>query len=337
MTSKAFRTSFLCLRNNIEKANILRTALTAEAGKKYDFSHLKHESHDSHGHAHESHPPPISYSAKSVFSRQSVVSTNLTARTHLNQIQTIPKRWYTTQAAPEKKKVAVILSGSGVNDGSEIQESVSVLIHLSRAGVETRCFAPDKQQADVINHIKATTSDETRNVLVESARIARGKVKALSQLKADEFDAIVFPGGYGAAKNLCTFAKDGEHCSVEPDVARVIKEFHQAKKPIGLLCVAPVIAAKLFPGVKVTVGNEDKDINDAITRMGAKPQPAGVTDVVVDEVNNIVSSPAYMCTTSVHKVYDGIGKLVETILGLTKKTEGATSASAQPAAAQAKN
>jgi len=329
LTSKAFRASFLTLRNRVAAANGIRSSLNGEPGKTIDLSYLHPESedHDDHG----SHTPHVSHSSpKAVFNpRQSILKTELTSAVNYNHIY---KRWYSTQAAPEKKKIAVVLSGSGVHDGSEIQEAVSLLIHLSRSGVEAKCFAPDKKQADVINHVKGTASEETRNVLVESARIARGKVKPLSQLKADEFAAVVFPGGYGAAKNLCTFAKDGDQCSVEPDVERVIKEFHQAKKPIGLLCVSPVIAARLIPGVQVTLGNEDKDINDAITRMGAKPQPAAVTDVVVDEANNIVSSPAYMYNTTVHKVYEGIGKLVETVLARVKKAEEASQTENAPQA-----
>jgi len=319
-TSKSFRASFLTLRNKVAATNGIRTTLSSEPGKRLDFSYLHPEPSEGHNHGHGSHPPPVSYSPKAVFNpRQSIVKTELSSVVNYNQIF---KRWYSTQVASDKKKpVAVVLSGSGVHDGSEIQETVSVLIHLSRSGVEAKCYAPDKKQADVINHVKGTASEETRNVLVEAARIARGKVKPLSQLKAEEFSAVVFPGGYGVAKNLCTFAKDGDQCSVEPDVERVIKEFHQAKKPIGLLCVSPIIAAKLIPGVKVTLGNEDKDINDAITRIGAKPQPAAVTDVVVDEANIIVSSPAYMYNTTVHKVYEGVGKLVDTVLTLVKKAE----------------
>lgn len=321
----AYRVSFLNLRSNIQStATGIRTTLAPEAGKKLDLSHVHEEAGDHHGDhgGHETPPAPLSLKAKAVFSPNSFVSTKLFPTLRIAET----RRYYTTTtAAPEKAKVAVILSGSGVHDGSEIHESVSILIHLSRAGVDAKCFAPDKAQADVINHIKGTaTVDETRNVLVESARIARGKVKPLSQLKADEYAAIIFPGGYGAAKNLSTFAKDGENCSVDPDVSRVLKEFHGAKKPIGLICVSPVIAAKVIPNVSVTLGNDDKDIIQVIERMGAKPQPAGITDVVVDEVNNVVSTPAYMCNTSVHKVFDGVGKLVETVLSIAKKGEKPT-------------
>eukprot|EP01111_Echinosteliopsis_oligospora_P010579 TRINITY_DN3331_c0_g1_i1.p1 TRINITY_DN3331_c0_g1~~TRINITY_DN3331_c0_g1_i1.p1 ORF type:complete len:346 (+),score=83.85 TRINITY_DN3331_c0_g1_i1:47-1084(+) len=243
-----------------------------------------------------------------------------------------PRQWnrqnfirkYSTTAPTQNKKVAVVLSGCGVYDGSEIHEAVSVLVHLSRSGVDAKCFAPDIPQTDLINHIKGSPSaDGARNVLTESARIARGKIKPLSQLVTEKYSAVIFPGGYGAAKNLCTFAKDGDDCSVQSDVTRVIKEFHAAKKPIGMLCVSPVIAAKLIPGVKVTLGNEDKDIQSAIEKMGAKSVQVGVSEVVVDEQNNVVTSPAYMVNAPIHKVYEGIGKFVEIVLGLTntEKTE----------------
>lgn len=224
-------------------------------------------------------------------------------------------------AAADRKKVAVVLSGCGVHDGSEIHEAVSVLVHLSRAGVEARCFAPDIEQADVINHVKGSPSaNGPRNVLVESARISRGKIKALSALQAAEFSAVIFPGGFGAAKNLCTFAKQGAQLTVQSDVQRVIKEFHDAKKPIGVLCVSPVIVAKLIPGVTVTLGNEDKDIEKAITDMGAKSVPLGVLEVAVDNEHNVISSPAYMTNSPIHKVFDGIGKFVETVLSRTEPT-----------------
>jgi len=212
-----------------------------------------------------------------------------------------------------------VLSGCGVYDGSELHEAVSVLIHLSRSGVDARCFAPDIPQADVVNHVKGSPSAEgSRNVLTESARIARGKIKPLSALESESYSAIIFPGGYGAAKNLCTFAKQGENLSIQSDVERVIKEFHAAKKPIGMLCVSPVIVAKLIPGVSVTLGNEDKDIEKAIEKMGAKSVPLGVLEVAVDNEHNVITSPAYMTNSPIHKVYEGIGKFVDTLLARTE-------------------
>jgi len=295
----------------------IKTSLAPEVGKKVPLA-TKHVEED-HGHHHETPPTPISYSPKIVFTKQRYLTTYLAPSTFTKA--DFLTRHYSTSAVPDRKKVAVVLSGSGVHDGSEIQEAVSILIHLSRAGVEAKCFAPDIPQADVINLVKGSATDETRNVLVESARISRGKIKPLSQLNHANYSAIVFPGGYGAAKNLCTFAKEAENCSVQPDVARVIKEFHAASKPIGFCCVAPVIAAKVIPGVRVTLGNEDKDIAEAIGRIGAKHEPATVTDIVIDEKNSVVSTPAYMCNAPVHKVYEGIGKLVDSLLSIAKKNE----------------
>lgn len=219
------------------------------------------------------------------------------------------------------KKVAFILSGCGRGDGSEIHESVSCLIHLSRHGVQYRCFAPDKPQADVVNHATGKPAPETRNVMVESARISRGEISPLSSLNPDEFDAVVFPGGFGAAKNLCTFARDGDACSVDPDVTRVVKGFHQQKKPIALCCIAPVIAAKVLgsaaggPGCEVTIGS-DAGTAKAIGAMGSRNIDRPVTDAHVDEANRVITTPAYMCDASPHEVFIGIGKMIDAMVAM---------------------
>lgn len=219
------------------------------------------------------------------------------------------------------KKIAVVLAGSGRGDGSEIHESVSVLVHLSRHGVDYTCFAPDLPQADVVNHATGQPTGETRNQLVESARIARGDIAPLARLDVDAFDAVVFPGGFGAAKNLCTFAKDGENCAVVPDVARVIKGFHAAGKPIGLCCIAPVLAARVLgtkmggPGCMVTIGT-DEGTASAIAKMGSTNVGKGVTEAVTDPKNRIVTTPAYMCDAKPHEVFEGIGKMVDQVVKL---------------------
>ncbi|NP_001120061.1 uncharacterized protein LOC100145051 [Xenopus tropicalis] len=152
------------------------------------------------------------------------------------------------------KKVAVILAGCGVYDGSEIHESSAVYVHLSRAGAQTEFFAPNTDQMHVVSHTKGQPTKETRNVLEESARIARGNIKDLKDLDVSEYDAVIIPGGFGVAKNLSTWAVKGKDCSVAKEVEAVIKGFHGAKKPIGLCCISPVLAAKLFPGCELTVG-----------------------------------------------------------------------------------
>ncbi|XP_077851252.1 glutamine amidotransferase-like class 1 domain-containing protein 3, mitochondrial isoform X4 [Macaca mulatta] len=176
-------------------------------------------------------------------------------------------------------KVALVLSGCGVYDGTEIHEASAILVHLSRGGAEVQIFAPDVPQMHVIDHTKGQPSEsESRNVLTESARIARGKITDLAKLSAANHDAAIFPGGFGAAKNLSTFAVDGKDCKVNKEVERVLKEFHQAGKPIGLCCIAPVLAAKVLRGVEVTVGHEQEEggkwpyagTAEAIKALGAK-------------------------------------------------------------------
>jgi len=220
-------------------------------------------------------------------------------------------------------RVAMILSGCGVYDGSEIHETVSVLLHLSMAGVSVQCFAPDIAQAHVINHAKGQPAEgEKRNVLTESARIARGDIQALSSLNAEDFDCLILPGGFGAAKNLCTFAFDGANCTVNPEVERAIRAFHASSKPIGMCCIAPVIAAKVLgtagggPGCEVTIGS-DADTAAAIESMGASHSEYPVTEAHIDEANRLVTAPAYMYGDApIHEVHAGIGDMVTKTLDL---------------------
>uniref|UniRef100_UPI00398F6777 ES1 protein homolog, mitochondrial isoform X2 n=1 Tax=Pristiophorus japonicus TaxID=55135 RepID=UPI00398F6777 len=153
-----------------------------------------------------------------------------------------------------KTRVAVILSGCGVYDGTEVHESSAVMVHLSRAGAEVQLYAPNVNQMHVVNHLTSKPTEEVRNVLVESSRIARGNIKELVQLSINDTDALIIPGGFGVAKNLSSWAVKGKDCSVEPSVELTIKKFHATKKPIGLCCIAPVLAAKLIPGCELTVG-----------------------------------------------------------------------------------
>ncbi|XP_067401263.1 glutamine amidotransferase-like class 1 domain-containing protein 3, mitochondrial isoform X1 [Emydura macquarii macquarii] len=157
-------------------------------------------------------------------------------------------------------RVAVVLSGCGVYDGTEIHEASAILVHLSRGGAEVQMYAPDIPQMHVIDHRKGQPAEaESRNVLVESARIARGKIMDLAKLTTKDHDAVIFPGGFGAAKNLSTFAVDGKDCKVNGEVERVLQEFHKAGKPIGLCCISPVLAVKVLPGAEVTVGHEGEE------------------------------------------------------------------------------
>lgn len=216
-------------------------------------------------------------------------------------------------------KVALVLSGCGVFDGSEIHEAVSCLVHLSRAGAHVACFAPDIT-APAVNHLTGAPEPAPRNVLAESARIARGKIAPLSALRAAEFDAAVFPGGFGAAKNLCDFASRGAQCDVNPDVERTIKAFHAAGKPVGMCCIAPVLAAKVLgraaggPGVDVTIG-DDAGAAAAIAQMGSRNVVKPVTEACADEASALITAPAYMYGDApVHEVYEGIGRMIEGVL-----------------------
>lgn len=214
------------------------------------------------------------------------------------------------------KKVAVILSGCGVFDGSEIHEAVLVLLALDRANARVICAAPDIPQHHVTNHItKQPQPTETRNVLLESARIARGNIVPLSQLSPAEIDAVILPGGFGAATSLCTYALQGEKFGVNQEVARVLQELHKAGKPIGFVCIAPVIAAKLFGAEKVefTIGTDTKTAA-ALQTGGARHVNCDVHNVVIDKKLKIVTTPAYMLATRITEAEAGINKLVSAVL-----------------------
>jgi len=211
-------------------------------------------------------------------------------------------------------QVLVVLSGCGVFDGAEIHESVLTLLHLDRHNAEITIAAPDIQQAHVVNHqTSEEMAGETRSVRVEAARIARGPVMDLADVSGDAFDAVIFPGGFGAAKNLCNFATKGAACEVNPDVKRVLTEAHNAGKPIGLICISPAIGAKVFTGATVTIGTDESTAN-AIEQMGAKHEPKKTEEICVDEANRLVTTPAYMTAQRITEADAGIGKLVERVL-----------------------
>ena len=218
------------------------------------------------------------------------------------------------------KKIAVILSGCGVYDGAEIHESVITLLRLDQRGAQVQCFAPDIAQLHVINHLTGEEMPETRNVLVESARIARGEVKDIGEANADDFDALIVPGGFGAAKNLSNFAVEGAGCSVNPQVLALAEAFAEAGKPVGLICISPALAAKIYgPGVTCTIGN-CADTAAALDKMGATHQECAVDDIVEDKARKLVSTPAYMLAKSISEAASGINKMVDRVLELTQKS-----------------
>lgn len=211
------------------------------------------------------------------------------------------------------KKFAVVLSGSGVFDGAEIHEATLSLLAIAQAGAEYEIFAPDIAQHHVINHISGEETAETRNVLIESARIARGKISTLSSFNASKFDAILFPGGFGAAKNLSSLAFDGSSCSVNIDVETSIKAMLMAKKPIGALCIAPAVIARVIEGVKVTIG-EDKGTADAIEAMGGTHVNTTHGEVVEDTAHRVFTTPCYMLDANIMDIYDGANNVVKAMM-----------------------
>lgn len=218
------------------------------------------------------------------------------------------------------KKVAVILSGCGVYDGAEIHESVITLLRLDQRGAKVQCFAPDIAQLHVINHLTGEQMPETRNVLVESARIARGEIKDIREARVEDFDALIIPGGFGAAKNLSSFATEGAACTVQPEVLSLAEAFAEAGKPIGLMCISPAIAAKIYgPGVICTIGT-DADTAAAVTKMGGTHQECEVSEIVEDKARKLVSTPAYMLAKSISEAASGINKMVDRVLELTQKS-----------------
>jgi enhancing lycopene biosynthesis protein 2 len=214
-------------------------------------------------------------------------------------------------------KVAVVLAGCGFYDGAEINEAVLTLLCLEQQGATYQCFAPNVQQMHVINHLTGQVAEgESRNVLVEAARIARGMIQDVREARVDEFDALLVPGGFGAAKNLSNFAVAGAAMVVQPDFLTLARAFHQKGKPIGLICIAPVMAAAICgEGARCTIGN-DADTAAAIEAMGAEHQTCPVSEARVDTARKLVTTPAYMLAGGVAEAYSGISECVKEVLAL---------------------
>jgi enhancing lycopene biosynthesis protein 2 len=213
------------------------------------------------------------------------------------------------------KKIGVVLSGCGVRDGSEIHEAVCTLLAIDQAGAEAVCIAPDSELSEV-NHCNMEPTGAKRKVLVESARIARGNIKDIREVKASDLDALVFPGGFGAALNLCDFAQKGAAASVNPEVSRLVKEVHAASKPIGAICIAPALIAVILGkdvGPTLTIGS-DASTAAEIGKTGAKHQDCLTTGIVVDQANKIVTTPAYMLAGRISEVYEGIGTCIKAVI-----------------------
>ncbi|GAA0812015.1 isoprenoid biosynthesis glyoxalase ElbB [Colwellia asteriadis] len=215
------------------------------------------------------------------------------------------------------KKVAIILSGCGVYDGSEIHEAVLTFLALTQQGASYRCFAPNIDQHHVINHVNGEVSEETRNVLVESSRLCRGDVEDIIELREQDFDALIVPGGFGAAKNLSNFAIDSDNYKVSEQVLNAAKAFAKAEKPSGYMCIAPALLPLIYPeGVKGTIGT-DNATAALITAKGLTHVNCDVDNVVIDFKNKIVTTPAYMLASNINEANNGITKLVKSVLALT--------------------
>jgi len=216
-----------------------------------------------------------------------------------------------------KKHVAIILSGCGVFDGSEIYEATLTFLALEHHGCTYQCFAPDIPQTKVVNHLTGDVMEgENRNVLVESARLCRGEIKNLTDLNRDDFDAMIIPGGFGAASNLSDFAEKGAEATINPEVYKAIRSFADQKMPVGFICIAPALVPMVYrKGVQVTIGN-DEETAATINKMGAYHQECEVDDFIVDMVKNVVSTPAFMLASNITEAQTGIDNLVSEVISL---------------------
>lgn len=219
-------------------------------------------------------------------------------------------------------KFAVVLSGCGVFDGSEIHEAVCTMLAIEQSGATYQCFAPNTWQARTIDHFTGHASaiagdEDNRNVLAESARIARGEVKDLVEFKARDFDAVVFPGGFGAALNWSDFAVKGAECEVNQEVKRAIEESYQAGIVIGAMCIAPTVIARILGrhGIEITIGQDEK-VAAGVEKMGARHKNCMATEVCVDSDNKIVTTPCYMLAKSLKEICEGTRNLIDEMLEL---------------------
>ncbi len=218
------------------------------------------------------------------------------------------------------KRIGVVLSGCGYLDGAEIRESVLTLLAIDRAGAEAIAMAPDIDQTHVVNHLTQEEMPEKRNVLVESARIARGDIQDLKTVSASDLDALILPGGFGAAKNLSDFATKGADCKIQPDLERLLRDVYKLNKPIGSICIAPAVIAKMAEEagdeVTLTIG-EDEDTASVLIKMGVNHVKTTVDEVVIDHEKKLVSTSAYMLPDRLSKIERGISRLVDAVVEMT--------------------
>jgi len=215
----------------------------------------------------------------------------------------------------KQKRFAIILAGCGVFDGSEIHETTLTFLAIAKAGGCYECFAPDKEQSQVINHLTGEQMNEERNVLVESARITRGKIKPLNLYEPEKFDAVIFPGGFGVAKNLSTLAFDGSECTIDPEVELAVIASVEASIPIGAICIAPALIAKILPGAEVTIGRDPETVK-TIEKMGGTHHKTDHAEVIIDEKYKLVTSPCYMLDAHILHIAEGTQNVVDELINL---------------------
>lgn len=210
-------------------------------------------------------------------------------------------------------KFAILLSGSGVFDGSEIHEATLSMYAISKHKCEYDIFAPDIEQSHVINHITGKEMPETRNVLVESARIARGDIKPLNDFASEHYDALIIPGGFGVAKNLSDYAFNGKECIVNKEVCSCIKSMHKANKAIGALCIAPVVIARIIEGAEITIGNDNNTIED-IKYFNGKHKTCKANEICIDKTNNIYTTACYMLNSNIYEIGMAAESVIKAII-----------------------
>jgi enhancing lycopene biosynthesis protein 2 len=211
------------------------------------------------------------------------------------------------------KKFAIIIGGAGHRDGSEIQETVMTMLAIEQHDSTYELFAPDRDQYHVINHLTGEEMAESRNLLVEAARIARGNIRSLDDFSITNFDAVIFPGGFGVAKNFFNYAFKGIKATVDPQIEQVIKEIRAADKPIGALCISPVLLVKVLENITVTIGNDDATARD-IAAMGGHTVNTSSGEVILDKANKIFTTPAYMLKARLSDIAEGAQNLISVML-----------------------
>jgi enhancing lycopene biosynthesis protein 2 len=224
-------------------------------------------------------------------------------------------------------KIGVLLSGCGVYDGAEIQETVFALLAIEELGAEAICLSVNKNQHHVVNHLTGEEMPESRNMLVEAARIARGAVHDISTFDNTQIDALVIPGGFGSAKNFTTWAFEGPNGSILPEIKELIQQCISDKKPIAALCVSPVIVGLALNQsdlqATMTLGTDKEkspyEINafsSGLSQTGVQVEMKTIREIALDEKLKIVSAPCYMMDASIVEIRTNIQQAMQALIQL---------------------